>query len=90
MNNEEIQINEILGSIDKIQRAKPRKDLFDAILKELPKAKIIPLKKLYWVAAASIILISINIATITNTSNSKISSPTELNTSLYLDYNLYE
>ncbi len=64
MKNKEQWANEVLQSLEGIQRAEPSADLFAKISQKLPKEKVIkmiPLKHLKWVAAAACVLIVINI-----------------------------
>lgn len=64
MNKNEQWADEVLKSLDGIQRAKPSNQLFDKIndqLKHEKRAKIVPLKRLSWVAVAAFVVITINI-----------------------------
>lgn len=92
MDHKDKWVDDILTSIDKIDRAQPRENLLDDILNELPQTKIIPLRKLYWVAAASVILVSLNIASIATSDNNSSDNEFSDNRSICLttDYSLYE
>lgn len=63
MDKKEEWANEVLNSLNGMKRAEPSTDLFDKISAKLPKneAKIIPLKRLRWVAAAACLFIAVNV-----------------------------
>lgn len=64
MKNKEQWANEVLQSLEGIQRAEPSADLFAKISQKLPKEKVInriPLKHLSWAAAAACIVIAVNV-----------------------------
>lgn len=66
MNNKEQWADEVLQSLDGIQKAKPNPELFAKITNKLyaeKQSKIIPLKQLGWVAAAACLLLALNIYT---------------------------
>lgn len=63
MDKKEQWANEVLQSLEGIQRAKPNANLFAEITAKLPKktVKIIPLKRLRWAAVAACVIIAANI-----------------------------
>jgi hypothetical protein len=70
--NKEQWANEVLASIEGVKRACPANNLFEKINAQLHntvQVKIIPLRKLFWAAAAACILITVNIFELTASSN---------------------
>lgn len=64
MNRKEQWVEEIMNSLDGIESAEPRADLFEKITAQLPADKvveIIPLRRLRWVAVAACFIITLNI-----------------------------
>lgn len=64
MNKKEQWASEIMQSLDGMQRAEPKTDLFAKITAQLPvkkQAKIVPLKHLRWIAAVACAIIAVNI-----------------------------
>jgi len=64
MNKKGKWAEEVLQSLDGIQRAEPADDLFDKIMAKLPEKKqavIIPIKRIRWIVAAACLVIGLNI-----------------------------
>ena len=83
---------EVMDSLTGIQRAIPRPDLYDEICSQihLPEmVKIIPLQNLKWVAAAAVLLISINLLAINHPYDENPQGEQELELSLINDYSIY-
>lgn len=81
MDKKEQWVNEVLQSLDGIEKAEPKADLFAKITDKISKGevtKIIPLQQLRWVAAAACIIIGVNIyvftSGITTTKNTNINT----------------
>lgn len=91
-NKKEQWANEVLNSLTHLQIAEPDTDLFAKITAQLPPkkgAKIIPLKRLVWIATAACIAIAVNIYVL----STKIKSDQNnlsANVSLLSDYSIYE
>ncbi|MFZ4414212.1 MAG: hypothetical protein ACOYOV_14105 [Bacteroidales bacterium] len=69
MEHTEQWANEVFGSIEGMKRASPSIDVLEKINAKLQKtvqAKMIPLRKLAWAAAAACIMITLNIYSFTS------------------------
>lgn len=93
MKEKEEWADDVLRSLDGLQRAEPNVELFARITNKVTQKtiRIIPLKPLAWVAAAACFIITINLYTFYNTT--QISDNTNLNKSEYslvMDYSLYK
>ncbi len=85
--------DEVLESLNGIQRAKPSNELFDKIMLELPKNKqnqIIPLKRLRWIAAAACLVVGLNVVVFSSKISTKQITENTENYHLINDYSLYE
>ena len=92
MSKPEEWADEIMNSLEGIQRAKPRADLFDAIdakIDALPQPKVIPIRRLAWVAAAACVVIFVNIYSLTSSTNTEIAEEQGTETPLLSDYSIY-
>lgn len=90
MNQKEEWANEVLQSLDGIKRAEPQGDLFAKITAQISEekiVKIIPLKRLVWVAAAACIIIAVNVYSFTPELTSVENQLVK--TELLTDYSLY-
>lgn len=91
-NKKEQWADEVLNSLEHLQKAEPGADLFAKITAQLPRtkvAKIIPLNRLIWIATAACIVIAVNIFVL----NAKIKSDQNnlaTTTCLLSDYSIYE
>jgi hypothetical protein len=91
-------IDDVLNSLQGSQRAQARDDLFEQIEAKLsrPKAKIIPMKQLRMVAAASVILLLLNGFAIRQYTLGNTANDTEASVEIASDqllisnYNFYE
>lgn len=95
MNKNEQWANEVLHSLDGMQKATPKVDLFDKIMTQLPqekKAKIIPLRKLRWAAVAASIIIGVNVYVFSSGMNQagQNTATTATEYQLVTDYSLYD
>lgn len=93
MNKEEQWANEVLQSVEGLKRAEPSVELFAKIKDKLPTekvTKIIPLRRLRWVAAVACLVVGLNIYVLENEikTESVYSSTTE-NIDLFNSYVLY-
>lgn len=92
--NEGIIFNEILNSVAHIPKAEPRRELYLKIEADLfnPSAKIIPLKKLSWIAAAAVLLISFNVTSLSNYSRSSNTSEQQVSQAYnyMINFNYYK
>ncbi|WP_109439077.1 hypothetical protein [Aquimarina sp. AU119] len=64
MGKKEQWVDEVLRSFDNAKRAIPKDGLFNEIIAKIPnnkESKIIPLVHLTWIAAASIIIVIVNV-----------------------------
>ena len=69
MEEKEIWTKKVLQSLEGMNRAEPRGDLFDDIslkIQEITPVKIIKIKELKWIAAAAVLLVFINTYSIFN------------------------
>jgi len=95
MNNKEKWADEVLQSLDGLQRAEPADDLFDKIIAKIPEKKqavIIPIKRLRWLAAAACLVIGLNIYVFSigmRCSQQEDTSETQ-SIELMTDFSLYE
>lgn len=90
-NKKEQWLNEVMSSLDGVQRAQPKDDLFASIEAALP-SNIVPIRtiakqRLYWLGLAASLLISINVYALVQPQQ-----PTQQveATALFLSYELYE
>lgn len=97
MDKKEQWANEVLQSLDNIERAEPSADLFAKISAQLPAkektAKVIPLRNLRWVAAAACFIISANIYVFgsgLNSAKQKAETASTQEYGLISDYSLYD
>lgn len=93
MNEKDTWANEILQSLEGIQKASPSDDLFAKIMEQIPEAiptNIIPLKRLGWIAVAACFLIGINVYVFDlGTTNNIKTQSTQQYDKLMTDYSLY-
>ncbi len=78
----ETYIQEILNSSNGITKVNPKDDLFSKIEQRIQENKIVPLRKIWLVAASIVILVSINLSLLSNQNSKK-----EINTALGLSLN---
>jgi len=95
MNKKGKWVDEVLQSLDGIQRAEPANDLFDKIMAKLPEKKqsvIIPIKRLRWLVAAACLVIGLNIyvLSIGIRSSQKENTSESQSIELLTDFSLYE
>jgi hypothetical protein len=95
MDKKEKWAEEVLQSIEELERATPPDALFAKINNQLPKhkkTKIIPLHKIGWAAAAACILISANIFAFSSSINEYDTNEqaTLYENQLLTDYEIYE
>lgn len=95
MNKKEKWAEEILQSLEGIERATPSDDLFAKINQQLVKqdrSNVIPFHQLKWFAAAACLLISINIVAFSTKGNEVETNEqsTLYENQLITDYSLYE
>jgi len=95
MNKKGKWVDEVLQSLDGIQRAEPANDLFDKIMAKLPEKKqavIIPIKRLRWLVAAACLIIGLNIyvLSIGMQSSQKENTSESQSIELLTDFSLYE
>lgn len=91
-------IEEVLDSTKGIKRARPKADLFAKIEQRIRKveAKIIPLRRLQIAAAAAVVLMVLNVVTLSQYVDSTKNEASELteieksNQPLISNFNLYE
>lgn len=91
-------VNEVLGSLEGSQRAKPSADLFAKIEKEIarPEGRVISMNQLRVAAAAAILLLALNVFLLNQYSRSQQGNSTEWvtevdsNEQLISDFNPYE
>ncbi len=90
MNNKENWVEQVLQSLDGIQRAQPADHVFSNIEMQLPIRQTfhtIPIRQLSWIAVAACVLITLNIYVFTlNSASTSESTQSELIT----DYSLYK
>ena len=90
-------VNEVIGSADKIQRVKPRSDLFAKIESQIDSTnfKQIPIQRFRLSAAAAVLLLVLNGIAIssyyTNSQSDELSQEMDFTSAetLLTDYNLY-
>ena len=90
---EDILFNDILNSVKHIEKANPREALFKEIESDLfdPSAKIIPLSKLKWVAAAAVLIISFNVTGLLNYSkNNTVEQEVSQEYNYMVNFNYYK
>lgn len=85
---------DVLNSLDGIKSAKPNNDLFAKIQAQLPiikEVKVIPLKRLRWLAVASCVVIALNIYVFTGELkvNTTEVAQTTNNNELLTNYSFY-
>ncbi len=64
MDKKEKWANEVLQSLDGMQKAEPKADVFTKIITQInanEAVKIIPLKRLGWIAVAACLIIGLNL-----------------------------
>lgn len=91
-------IEDVFDSLKGSKRAKPNDDLFARIETEIesPDTKVIPLRQLRMIAAAAIVLLTLNIGALLQYTQSQKSNyenqvtESSHQTSLISDYKLYE
>ena len=85
------RINDILKSVEGGRRAKPKTDLLAKIEYQIynQEATIIPIRQLKLIAVAAILLLFVNIITISIYLNQEKHQP-EYTTSIIMDYKLYD
>lgn len=95
MDQKEKWVNDVLESIEGLERAKPSDALFAKINSRLPnktQVKIVPLKKLYWIAVAACAILVINIFVFSSEikeSTNEMKNNTD-QAQLFNDFNIYD
>lgn len=97
MKNKEQQIDAILNSMNGSKRAKPRPELLAQIQKKIrqPVAKILTMNQLRAVAAAAVLLVTLNVYAFSSLYSNEALSENELvlqgdDESLISNYQIYE
>ena len=90
MNNQDKWTNEVLNSLEGIQKAVPNDSLLDRVMAQLPKNNQMPQRQLRWIAVAAGLLIGLNIYMFSFDEQTSSNASASEYVSLVEDYSLYQ